>query len=182
MTDRYNFPRRNDVATIYKTHGFRDTYERFLEVPYVAKNLEDMLLQYQKKNGTLYRMSIKDDTIVICLCTPLMQRALQQVSEVLFIDASSDDFKEYKSYFILSQSPAGALPISCVLSNKKDMCAFREGMKLFREMIVIQPAIVLSNSAIISELVAQKFFPNSKIMFSFYHALNSAWKALYETR
>lgn len=137
---------------------------------------------YEESNGTLFKMYSKNDSISICLSTPLMQRNFQQMSEVLFIEPSNDEFKEFRIYFILIESSVGALPISCILTNKHDMPAFNEGMKLFFEIIQIHPSIVLSNATIIAELVNQKQFPNSTKLCTFHHTLSAAWKVLYETR
>ncbi|KAH1023955.1 uncharacterized protein LOC109543611 [Dendroctonus ponderosae] len=182
ITDRHNFARRNDISSIYKTHGFKEKYHRYLDLSYTIKNLEEMMHSYEETNGTLFKISSKDDSISICLSTPLMQRNVQQMSEVLYIEPSNDEFKEFRIYFILTETSVGALPISCILTNKHDMPAFSEGMKLFFEIIQIQPVAVLSNATIIAELVSQKYFPNSKKLLTFYHTVSAAWKVLYETR
>ncbi|XP_076270680.1 uncharacterized protein LOC143202773 [Rhynchophorus ferrugineus] len=182
MSDRHYFPKRNDISTLWKTHNFKEKSENRNRDD-VLKNLENLLNSYHKMNGTLYRISIENDNYVVCICTPLMQRAVQQISEVFFIDSSNSyEMKEYKLYFILTQSSVGALPISCIISNNHSINMLTIGMKLFFEMINIQPTVILTSSEIMQELLLQKLFPSSKIILSFYHTLKSCCKFLYDAR
>ncbi|XP_030746806.1 uncharacterized protein LOC115875478 [Sitophilus oryzae] len=183
MTDRYYFPKRNDISTLWKMNNFKEKNEKQNgDYTHTIRNLEDILNSYQKKNGTLYRISVINDSYVVCICTPLMQRAVQQISEILFIDSSSSEVKEHKIYFILTQSSVGAFPISCIITNSHNTDMFSEGMRLFFDMINIQPSIVLTSAEIVEEIILQKFFPSSKVIYSFYHTLKSCWRFLHDIR
>ncbi|XP_060517963.1 uncharacterized protein LOC132696883 [Cylas formicarius] len=181
MRDRHFFPTKNDVGTIWKMNDMKNKFDEcFASFANTLTNLESILRGYDSAN---YKIVTAGDQYAVVLQTPLMIRALKQMSEVLFVDASGCcDVKDHKIYFFLTLASVGCLPIACVICSSSKLDVFNEGVKSLLNFLHLRPTIVLTDEDILEQNVLQRYFPYSKMLLSSYHVLRSCWRFLHWTK
>lgn len=75
-----------------------------------------------------------EDSIVIALCTPIMQRVVEllpQANELVLVDASGNmDKNNHRVYFFLTPCVTGGVPLGCIIMSNEKEATFRKGVEL----------------------------------------------------
>ncbi|KAK5641384.1 hypothetical protein RI129_009931 [Pyrocoelia pectoralis] len=186
LLDRHYFPTKNDFSTLWKAN-FKKSFgdrsgQKMLE--HLEKNLQN---SFEMQN-VLYKISRVGDHYSVSTCTPIMQRVarcLVQASEVLFVDATSNcDVQNHKLYFFATHSPAGAIPVGCIISSSQKLDVFNAGVEGLIEImpIKISPAVILTDDDMGERNVLKKNCPHSTLLLCTFHVLKACWKWLKSTK
>ena len=85
------------------------------------------------------RIRICEETCVIAIVTPLMERVhkLNPLSkDIMFVDSTSNtDMYHTVVTFLLTSSPIGAMPLGVILSDGKDEESYTKGFELIKEIV-----------------------------------------------
>ncbi|KAK5646086.1 hypothetical protein RI129_004550 [Pyrocoelia pectoralis] len=112
-------------------------------------------------------------------------RCLVQASEVLFVDATSNcDVQNHKLYFFATHSPAGGIPVGCIISSSQKVDVFNAGVEGLIEImpIKISPAVILTDDDMGERNVLKKTWPHSTLLLCTFHVLKACWKWLKSTK
>lgn len=179
VADRYYFPKKSDFSNLWnvnfkKHYGERSGGQMFFQ-------LEDNL---SKANGVLYKIGYVGDHYTVSLCTPIMQRAaceLRQSSEILFVDATSNcDVQNHKLYFFATQSPAGGVPLGCIITSSQKREVFDVAVQNLWDIFPtkISPSVIVTDDDMVERNVLKKQWPNSVLLLCTFHVLKAVWKWL----
>ncbi|KAK5650363.1 hypothetical protein RI129_001392 [Pyrocoelia pectoralis] len=112
-------------------------------------------------------------------------RCLVQASEVLFVDATSNcDVQNHQLYFFATHSPAGGIPVGCIISSSQKVDVFNAGVEGLIEImpIKISPAVILTDDDMGERNVLKKNWPHSTLLLCTFHVLKTCWKWLKSTK
>lgn len=132
----------------------------------------------------VYKISHNEEDYAVSLCTSIMQRAarhLVQSSEILFVDATSNcDVQNHKLYFFATQSPAGGIPLGCIITNSQKASIFDCALKDLIEIMPfkISPAVIMTDDDLAERNALQKYWPRSSLLLCSFHVLKATWKWL----
>ncbi|KAJ8961314.1 hypothetical protein NQ314_005963 [Rhamnusium bicolor] len=146
VCDRYYFPSKEDFTNLWRSH-FKGQYG--------DRSGENMFFQLEENLkhsiDTVYKITHNEEDYAVSLCTPIMQRAarhLVQSSEILFVDATSNcDVQNHQLYFFATQSPAGGIPLGCIITNSQKASIFDCALKDLVEIMPfkISPAVIMTD-------------------------------------
>lgn len=148
VSDRSIFPTKTDVQTLWRKNFKENFGEKTGDG--MMKQLEKNLNEAQNNDGVLYGITRTENNYAIALCTPLMQRTLKlpTANELLLVDSSGNcDSQNHKIYFFIIQTPAGGLPVGCILSTSVKSEVFDAALQKFIEIlpVPISPTAILTD-------------------------------------
>lgn len=179
VSDRSIFPTKTDVQTLWRKNFKGNFGEKTGEG--MMKQLEANLNEAQKNEGILYGITRIEDNYAVALCTPLMQRTLKlpTVNELLLVDSSGNcDSQNHKIYFFIIQTPAGGLPIGCIISTSLKSEVFDAALQKLIEIlpVTIFPSAILTDDDLTEINILRKYWPRSNFLLCTFHVLKAAWK------
>lgn len=123
-----------------------------------------------------------DDSLICCITTPTMRRAasMQSAREVLFVDSTAGiDSKGVSVTFILTATPAGAIPLCVLLHHGQSEEVYFKSFSLAVSSGKVQPpAVLMTDDSDAERNALKRIFPDTVLLFCIFHRAQAAWRWL----
>ena len=157
-------------------------------------DLQTNIKAYNEEVGVeCVKMAQQQDRLAIAVCTPLMRRIHKghaSSGEMVFIDASGGmDRYDCRVFLLLTHSPAGGLPLACLITTSECKDTVTLALKLLKEVMPENaffsrgekgPAIFMTDDSEAERRSLQSVFPESKLVLCVFHVLQAAWRYVWE--
>lgn len=83
-----------------------------------------------------------------------------------------------KLYFLATQSPAGGIPLACIITNSQKAFIFDCALKDLIEVMPLKilPSVIMTDDDLAERDVLQKYWHTSNLLLYSFHVLKAVWK------
>ena len=173
-----------------RTHMGRHLAEKMLP------DMEAVIKSYNSEQGMeCVKISQEAGKIAIAACTPMMRRIHEGHSnsgELVFIDASGGmDRYDCRIFLLLTHSPAGGLPLGCLITTSESKETIISALKLFNEVMPKKaffgrgkkgPEVFLTDDSETERRRLNAVYPDAKVVLCVFHLLQALWRYLWQAK
>ena len=134
--------------------------------------------------------------LIFALCSPLMSRAyqfVQQSGDIVFCDAMSSLDRYNTSLFLLSTTtPAGAVPLSAILTSDEKETTIEHSMKMLKSLLPQNaffgegsergPSVIMTDDSSPERDALSKVWPSALLLLCTFHFLQRRWTWLWDAK
>lgn len=154
----------------------------------MLQGVERLLKEYvETKNAkAVFRHSSDGKHYFIVICTPIMLRAHEKISqsgELVMVDASGGvDKQRHRVYFLVTPCMAGGLPLATIISDTEKEYVFSESLSCLKDLLgesafyfAKEPKGFITDNDLKELTALQENFSTSIKLLCQFHMLKSIW-------